>query len=155
MEGIREWVMTLCACAALLSIAEVLLPEGAVRRTSYLVLSLIAVSCLASPLLELSQLSLTSDFSADYDPPAAQDWLLSPTMREFEANVRSLVRERLLSVGVRAEDIEVCAEISDEGEAELKLVRVTLGEQYAERLDEIERFISRELGTDVDIIVEG
>ena len=51
MESIKEWVMTLCACAALLSLAEVLMPDGAVKKTAYLVKMSIACASFSVPMI--------------------------------------------------------------------------------------------------------
>ena len=146
--------MTLCACAALLSLAEVLMPDGAVKKTAYLVMSLIAASCMASPLMQFEPPELDSVFEPA-ETTVGSDWLLRPTQRQFEENVASLVDRRLRSLGINARRIEASAQLSPDGSAALGKVKITVNARDADRMDEIESVVLGEFGAPADVVTEG
>lgn len=154
MEEINEWVMTLCACAVVLSLSEVLLPDGAVKKTAYLVLSLIAVSCLASPLGCLGEFTLDLDLTSYEQPSPYTDWLLRPTEREFAENVAALIKNELSAIGVNASEISVSTVINDDGSVSIEKAKIMVDERYSDRFDEIESVLSDKLGIQTDITVK-
>ena len=150
MEALNEWTLALCACAAAVSLAEMLLPEGAVKKTAYFVLSLITASCLAAPLKNIS------DFSFNIETRNEQpytDWFSHTTEEEFSANVSKILEDTLSSIGVRAEKIYVETDISDDGSVYINKARITVDERYADQIGEIERAAQTAIGVETDITV--
>ena len=151
MDSINSWVMTLCACACVVSLAEALMPEGAVKKTAYFVLSLITASCLVSPLAGIKDIS----FDIDVDDTAAPytDWLTQTTEQEFSRNVAKLINETLIRHDIHSEKISVHTSIDDDGSVYIDKARIIVDERYRERLDEIERVVADELNITADVRV--
>ena len=105
MDGLNAWVLTLCACAAVVSIAETLLPESAVKKTAYLILSLVTAACLVRPIESLGDLSFDIETPSDTAPYT--DWLSKMTQEEFSSNVTALIKDVLREINVTSQNIEV------------------------------------------------
>ena len=153
MDGLNAWVLTLCACAAVVSIAETLLPESAVKKTAYLILSLVTAACLVRPIESLGDLSFDIETPSDTAPYT--DWLSKMTQEEFSSNVTALIKDVLREINVTSQNIEVHTSISDDGSVYIDKARITVDERYKERLDEIEDAVFRSLGIETDVVVRG
>ena len=152
MDGVREWVMTLCACAVTVSIADVLMTDGAVKKTARLVLSLITAICLTQPLTHIKDIQLDSDIAEDIKPytqPYAK-----AAAEELERSVKELVGRELEAVGITVRDITLEARISDD-DVSIGKVRVTLDKDDKERIEEAEDILCGRLGFDADVRING
>ena len=149
MEALNEWTLALCACAAAVSLAEMLLPEGAVKKTAYFVLSLITATCLISPIREINELSIGIETHAEQP---YTDWFSRVTEDEFAANIRKILEDTLSSIGVKAEKIYVETDISEDGSVYINKARITIDERYADMIGEIERAAQTAIGAETDVI---
>ena len=144
MENIKEWVIALCACSALVSLAQTLLPDTSVKKAVNLVLSLITAACFIEPI------SMIGDIRLDIEPIEAYtytDQFDAVTLEEFENRLRMMTESVLHDIGVTAREIDVKADI-DGGEVKM---RITVDERYKERIGEIESAVFTQLGIDADI----
>lgn len=148
MENIQLWTAGLCICAAAIGIAEKLLPEGNVRSTVYFVMGLIVISCFLSPIENLSKI--------DYSLPEQNiqtDWLNRTTEEMFSNRVKEIIEIYLENKGIDHHNIEVYTDIDSEVGIYIDKVRIILGEEYTDRIDEICKDIFRDTGIDVDVII--
>lgn len=155
INDIQKWTLCLCACSVLVSAAEILLPEGAVKKSVYFVLSLIAASCLLRPLENIRDFRdvLFEGASADSSEMIVTDWFGEAANSEYERRIMSLVADELKRHGVEAKKITVETSISDGGSVLINKVRIIVDAHYTERLDEIETAVMNDLGLDADIVV--
>lgn len=152
MDELRIWVMTLCVCAAVINIADELMPDGGVKKTACFVLSLIAASCLLSPIKSIS------DFKFDdigIPQTVNTDWFSRETSSEFAKNTVSIIREELSKSGITAENITVCTDIDSDGSIYIDKARITIDERYAERIPDIESLLYERLKIETDVVLIG
>lgn len=152
MDGLKGWVLTLCACSAVVSIAEMLMPEGAVKKTAYIILSLITALCLCTPLSQLGELRLGS-FDIEEKKPYT-DWFAKDANDEMSRRAAEVIGEVLSDMGVSAKKIAVETSISDDGSVSINKARITVDKRYAERLGEIEAAVYGKTGITADVRTE-
>lgn len=153
MDEIKAWVLSLCACAAVISIAEQLLPEGSVKKTAYLMLSLITALSLCRPIKNLRELDF--DFSLnDSDTAPYTDWLGRETSREFAKRAAGLIEDVLCDIGVSAEKISVETDINSGGSVYISKARITAQKRYADMIEEIESAVYSRLGIEADVTID-
>lgn len=155
MDELSSWVTALCACAAAVSAAEYLMPEGAVKKTAYFVLSLVAASCLLAPIRALGELRLDMPEIDESSAAAAYtDWLSRETSEEFANNTAALIEDVLAQLGIKAKNISVQTDIDSDGSVYINKARITADKRYEPRMDEMEREIYSRLGIIADIIIK-
>lgn len=148
MENIELWTAGLCICAAALGIAEKLLPEGNVRVAVYFVMGLIVISCFLSPIENIS----TIEYSLP-EENIRTDWLTRTTQETFGEKVQLIINSYLEKKQITPRRIEVYTDIDSEGSIYLDKVRITLSEEYKNRIDEIYGSILKDTGIDADIVI--
>ncbi len=148
MENIELWTAGLCICAAALGIAEKLLPEGNVRVAVYFVMGLIVISCFLSPIENIS----TIEYSLP-EENIRTDWLSRTTQETFGEKVQLIINSYLEKKQITPRRIEVYTDIDSEGSIYLDKVRITLSEEYKNRIDEIYGSILKDTGIDADIVI--
>ncbi len=150
---LKTYTILLCLCSAVISIAEILLPESSTRKTVYFILSLIAVSSLISPLSEIKTLP---DFNIEIPSiePNYTDWLDKVTQQEFSKNMTEIITQSLIEKNLTVLDVSVSTNISSDGNVYITMVRVTLDKSNIDRIDETENFICSEFGTVCDITIQ-
>ena len=148
MENIELWTAGLCICAAALGIAEKLLPAGNVRVAVYFVMGLIVISCFLSPIENIS----TIEYSLP-EENIRTDWLSRTTQETFGEKVQLIINSYLEKKQITPRRIEVYTDIDSEGSIYLDKVRITLSEEYKNRIDEIYGSILKDTGIDADIVI--
>ena len=118
----------------------------------YVVLSLIAASCLLQPLESIRDFSAERSVQDDEAIPNT-DWFNRAAEPQYEQTIEALVREELKSHGAEAKNISVDMSILEDGSVNINKVRIVVGEQYSQKLDELEAAIMQDLGLDADIAV--
>lgn len=143
----REYVLKLCFCSAAVSLAELLMPDGGAKKTACFVLSLFMTACLLSPLPELSV--DMADIPSDTAPYT--DWLTPMTEDGIAAAYKGNIERALSDIAVKADDIEIVTNKSDDGGIDLVTVRITLPPCGDETIDRVEKFINTRFGVQADV----
>ena len=145
MAALREWLTSIVAVTLLISLAETLVPEGALRKVASFVGGLVLFSALVQPLLDLAPGDLVPAWSA-YLVQAEEERLALETVRneQLAEEVARLSAERIESRAAEL-GLRVAAVVKTSvGEGGLPLPdAVELKGEYAEELSE---WISSELG---------
>ena len=146
MENIELWTAGLCICAAVIGIAEKLLPEGNVRIAVYFVMGLIVISSFLVPIGNISDIEITVP-----EQNVNTDWLNRTTQEMFSDRMKKKKKKYLSDKDIKAKNIDVYTDIDSEGSIYIDKVRITLSEQYTDRIDEICTDIYKDLGLDADV----
>ncbi len=146
MENIELWTAGLCICAAVIGIAEKLLPEGNVRIAVYFVMGLIVISSFLVPIGNISDIEITVP-----EQNVNTDWLNRTTQEMFSDRMKEIIKKYLSDKDIKAKNIDVYTDIDSEGSIYIDKVRITLSEQYTDRIDEICTDIYKDLGLDADV----
>ncbi len=149
MEKVELWTAGLCICAAAIGIAEKLLPEGNVRSAVYFVMGLIVISCFLSPIGSIPEPEL-----AVPEQEVQTDWLNRTTNEMFGQRINMIVSTYLENKEIVPQKIETYTDIDSDGGIYIDMVRITLGSEYKERIDEICACLLRDLGIDADVVIK-
>lgn len=152
MENLSLWVAELCVCSVAVAVAEGILPEGNIKKTVYFILGLIVLTCFASPIrnFEMSDLNIKSQEELS---EGNTDWLNRTTQDVFEDNVTFLIEDCLEDMNVKSEKIELYTDINEDNCIFIDKVRITVSDEYSNRIDDISNGICQTLGLDTDVIV--
>lgn len=143
----REYVLRLCFCSAAVTLAEMLMPDGAAKKTACFVLSLIMTACLLSPLPELP--ADMTDIPTDTQPYT--DWLTPMTKEGIERAYTENVGNALSDIGIKAENIEIVTNTDGDGGISIVTVRITLYDGDEDMIERVEEFINTRFGADADV----
>ncbi|MBQ5565742.1 MAG: stage III sporulation protein AF [Clostridia bacterium] len=91
MESISIWIAELCVCAAAVSLAEQLLPEGNVKKAVYFVMGLMIVTSFVSPITHMEKLEFSKpDNSLTLNENT--DWFNRITEDLFQKEVEKIIK---------------------------------------------------------------
>ena len=144
MTLFRSWLLSVIACAVLVSIAELLTDGGAMRRAARFTGGVVLMLALLRPLAQLDLTALGFDLPAGREAAAQLEAELSARQR---AALASVIAERTAAyIEDKADELgaAVHAEVAAEESGGVPLpVSVTL---YGRKNDALGAYIARELG---------
>lgn len=153
MESISIWIAELCVCAAAVSLAEQLLPEGNVKKAVYFVMGLMIVTSFVSPITHMEKLEFSKpDNSLTLNENT--DWFNRITEDLFQKEVEKIIKENLSEKKIDFKKIEIYTDINEDNCIFIEQVRITVGEEFSDRVDEIEDDISKAFNTQADVTVK-
>lgn len=152
MNSVNLWVAEICLCAVTVTIAENILPSGNIKKTVYFVLSLIVMMSFISPIKDFSvtslDLSLVSEEEILFENT---DWFNRMTEESFQSNVSLLVEECLDKIEVKAKNIEVITDKTEDNSIVIDIVKITIEDK--EKIDVVSNEIYTQLGLNCDVII--
>lgn len=150
MEGIREWVLAVCAAAIGGGLVHMLAPQGNVQKVLKVSLSVFFLCCLLSPVWS-GDLQLEFEQAQDAPEGTQRTEELQQAYEDtIEAQVRAqlaeAVRIRLGENGITCLQIVINTTTTQTGSIDISSVTVELDEGYSDRAEDVEREVEELLG---------
>ena len=109
-------------------------------------MGLIVISSFLVPIGNISDIEITVP-----EQNVNTDWLNRTTQEMFSDRMKEIIKKYLSDKDIKAKNIDVYTDIDSEGSIYIDKVRITLSEQYTDRIDEICTDIYKDLGLDADV----
>lgn len=151
MDAIKNWAFSVCCAAITGSIMNFILPEGNTSKTFKTVLCIFFLCVVVSPLINLNY--TFHDFK--YEDRTNNDSLINDNMfldassEYLEKEILSETEKIILSEGIKAKDIFVKINISENGSIDINKFEIVLYE--CSNIDVLKEKILKEIGFAPDI----
>ncbi|MBR5486315.1 MAG: stage III sporulation protein AF [Oscillospiraceae bacterium] len=151
MGMIKEWAVSLCGCAVCCSLIGMLLPQGSIQKLFKLLTTVVILSCIVSPLMNLKLKLPDTDFDESYAEIEeytlqAEEAAHEIAVEAVQAQVKKIISERLGKIHVVPENVQVNVHNDDEDNISYIEAVIELNEKDASFKQEIQSLIHSELG---------
>jgi hypothetical protein len=141
----------------IITLLQLVLPNGRMQRSMRLVMGAFAVLTILSPLTKLSVSDgWTSLFSTvDLDTDSYIDQTNEAILQQSQASIEALTAQTLQQINVEPEKIAVVMDTTEDNCIAIEKVVVQISLLDAERSTEIAEAITKELGIQGEVVIDG
>lgn len=151
MSFLREWILSILACALVLSLLRALMPKGSVRKVGELAIGMVLFLVIVRPLTELTPAWLTHIFADQVTAASAYPDDLTVTNESYLESVMSQRCEEYIISQAQKLGVEIAAEVECVWQGGYPVPDKVVLVGTASK--ELERMIQSELGVAADRIV--
>lgn len=157
MSGLYLLSTAVCCICVGVATLQTLIPQKRTRRVMSLAIGLFFLSSLLTCIATQSEtLRLSFPQEAMQELPAVQAYDFTEQVAQQTADqLTQTVGELLQNERISVQDVRLALKISDQGSITVARVVIYINESYADRTDDIERIIYRNLSKEPEIYVEG
>ena len=153
MDGVRQWVISVCATALIATLLRYLFPDSGVGRQGRMLLPCFFLWVLLSPLLSGFQDVKDPSFTQKSQVNSAQ---LTLQMRQqlteqVEQSLLQMVNQTLSTYGWQAKKVTAEMDIDDEGSISMGQITLYVDEETIRRATAVRQVAEKRLGTSVRV----
>ena len=153
MDGVRQWVISVCATALIATLLRYLFPDSGVGRQGRMLLPCLFLWVLLSPLLSGFQDVKVPSFTPQTQVNSAQ---LTLQMRQqlteqVEQSLLQMVNQTLSTYGWQAKKVTAEMDIDDEGSISMGQITLYVDEETIRRATAVRQVAEKRLGTSVRV----
>jgi len=156
MNGLRIWVITLCYAAAASSVAEMVAPEGNIKKNLQFTLNVFMMVCVISIFavnIKLPQLSVSAR-GGDMERIAQRmSEEVSRQVEEISAQrIEEIVAGILAKESIKTQKIEIKMDKSIKDSIKIESIEITLSKEDAHLAGTVKAMVEKETGEAVHIV---
>ncbi len=155
MELIKNWALSVCTVAIVITVAQILIPKGNVNKTLEMVLRIFLLSVLVSPILFDVDFKVTvkENFQKEIErySQSLESDMNSMLEDELALQIEEMIRAQLSEIDVTANEIEVKVVAVGNKEAEIENVSVRLNSTYKIKETDIRYVIAKIVRCEINI----
>ena len=155
MDLIKNWALSICVAGLAITVTQIVIPKGNVRRTLEIVLRVFLLSVLVSPILFSADFKgITLENFQDAVDEYSQSFELdmsSMLEEEISFHIEEMIEQQLAEINVDTENVEVKVVVLGRKEAEIKRVYIQLDSAYKIKDADIRYILSKIVKCEINI----
>lgn len=155
MDGINNWAVTVCTCAVIVTIVEMLISDTALEKTIRITLG---AFMLCAVIIPLGGVAAELKDSFQYEDEHIYESVIPENISDsrlsyVNGQIEELIRTKLADNDVAPVKIQVSTDIDEDNSISMITAEITLSHNDAGRASAVSRLIKNELGISCKTII--
>ncbi|MEG1834814.1 MAG: stage III sporulation protein AF, partial [Oscillospiraceae bacterium] len=148
MDSIKVYVLNICIVSVLTAVFRILIPNGNIKKSAEIVMSLLLLSIILIPLLSMKNPTFSNSISLNTTAKTNEE-IFSDINTNNQA-IRKAIDNELLNSGIKAENIEVKTHKDEQNYIIIESVMINRPSEQDDNL--IKTLIKTKIGIDEETI---